>query len=496
MKISHSTRSVVSFAYLFCNIRHAEAAGRTVSDYRIRDHDLTPVLGRGFSLATGTLQSSCLEVVERTRPSYDYDYYFTEVKSSSEEEVEKSFEGKFKGSFSYWGVKVKIKASVKSASKSNTKKSKRFIIATMRTERYYDSVDEIHARLSSDAHSLLASGQYISFFQACGPNYIRSIRRAQEVTAIFEYESESKTGNSEFEAKLKVDISGWGQKASTEMKYESKSKHHSENSSLKISIVGYGLGLNEDGAGSLIAKSMDDYMKVMEFAFRSMQATGIGMVQSIEIVPWVDNPQFQVAAGLATILQDCGEDPEEEGKVKKCTSVASEIKKMHLSANGEYVATMNQVMRMNIDRLHNMQQCRGILHSWPTEYGDKNLINIRTSGGFVEDGKSDESHMTVGEMKEHVNAENMMKQQEYIQGYIEYFYAPCITALSREYGGQIGGITMVKSWFMIEECREVLCTVKGAIASEGGKCTVGGPNVAEIAQDLYCMPVLEEAVNQ
>ena len=81
-----------------------------MSDYCIRDHDVTPVLGCGISLATGSLQASCLEVVERTKPSYDFDYYFTEIESSSEEEVEKSFEGKFTASFSYHGVSAHVQA--------------------------------------------------------------------------------------------------------------------------------------------------------------------------------------------------------------------------------------------------------------------------------------------------------------------------------------------------------------------------------------------------
>ena len=54
---------------------------------------------------------------------------------------------------------------MKSSSKLNKKKTKRIILATMQSKCYYDIVDDVHAKLSSDAHSLLSSGHYISIFQ-------------------------------------------------------------------------------------------------------------------------------------------------------------------------------------------------------------------------------------------------------------------------------------------------------------------------------------------
>ena len=145
---------------------------------------------------------------------------------------------------------------------------------------------------------------------------------------------------------------------------------------------------------------MDDFNKVMDFAFQSMQTVGIGMVQAIEIVPWVDNPQFHVAAGLATILNNCGVDEDEDGDgdgtKKVCTSVSSEIKKMHLSQNGEYVATMNRVMRIKIDRLYSMQQCRSMLGAWPTDYEDQELINVREDAGYIKKDENTKSLVTVG----------------------------------------------------------------------------------------------------
>ena len=44
----------------------------TISDERIRDIDITPVLGRGYSIMTNSYQSTCLMVDQVTVPSFNY----------------------------------------------------------------------------------------------------------------------------------------------------------------------------------------------------------------------------------------------------------------------------------------------------------------------------------------------------------------------------------------------------------------------------------------
>jgi len=183
--LSSGTFIVTTFYLLLGNISSVGASGRTISDWRIQNRDITPVLGRGYSVATGSLQSSCLIVNERTKPSYDFDYFFTEIRSSTDTTDRSTWSEQIKLSYGYQWVKGTVDRDRKSQSESRTQTYKHYIIATMRTERYYSSIDEIHAELSDDARDLLQSGQYISFFQACGPNYIRSINRAAEITAIF-----------------------------------------------------------------------------------------------------------------------------------------------------------------------------------------------------------------------------------------------------------------------------------------------------------------------
>ncbi len=48
----------------------------TISDDRVRGMDITPALGRGYSLMTNQFYSTCLVVEEATVPSYNYDCKF------------------------------------------------------------------------------------------------------------------------------------------------------------------------------------------------------------------------------------------------------------------------------------------------------------------------------------------------------------------------------------------------------------------------------------
>ena len=51
----------------------AKASPYVISDDRVRSLDITPVLGRGYSIMTNSFQSTCIDVQETTIPSYNYD---------------------------------------------------------------------------------------------------------------------------------------------------------------------------------------------------------------------------------------------------------------------------------------------------------------------------------------------------------------------------------------------------------------------------------------
>ena len=176
----------------------------------------------------------------------------------------------------------------------------------MRIERYYSSLREDKSPLSDDANELLESQDYIGFFHACGPNYVRGIRRAQEVSAVFEFESTSSTEARAYSTHVASYHSRgwwrWKSRSSTVRQRNTSSYITRTSQSLRITIKGFGIGLNQMGSDTLVATSLEEFSMVMKFAFRAMtqnqESYHIGQVMGIEIVPWVDNIAFQVAVGM------------------------------------------------------------------------------------------------------------------------------------------------------------------------------------------------------
>ena len=50
-----------------------QAGPYVISDDRVRSLDVTPTLGRGYSVMTNSFQSTCILVEETTIPSFNYD---------------------------------------------------------------------------------------------------------------------------------------------------------------------------------------------------------------------------------------------------------------------------------------------------------------------------------------------------------------------------------------------------------------------------------------
>ena len=53
-------------------IHSVDGAPYFLSDDRVRNLDVTPVLGRGYSIMTNNFLSTCLDGAETTVPSYNY----------------------------------------------------------------------------------------------------------------------------------------------------------------------------------------------------------------------------------------------------------------------------------------------------------------------------------------------------------------------------------------------------------------------------------------
>ena len=134
-----------------------DAAPNVIADYRIRNPDITPALGRGYSLTSYDVLSTCLAFEEKTQPTYNYDYEMLEFTHAGAQESSGS--ASLQASVSWPFIKGTISASVSHAT-TDTRKS-HFVSTRMATERYYSSINEQTATLMPSALALIQRGDLV-----------------------------------------------------------------------------------------------------------------------------------------------------------------------------------------------------------------------------------------------------------------------------------------------------------------------------------------------
>ncbi len=427
--------------------------------------------------------------------------FFVDMTTTTE--AESAYEGRVSGSLSFGS----IRAAYNGREQSKTTSQTRMITATMKLERYYSSLKEEVSPLSKDAFALVDSQDYVGFFKACGPNYVRGIRRAQEVTAILQFKSNSKSESKQFANGFRVNSSSLG--VNTNFARESKFK--SISSSLQIKIIGFGLGLNQQGSDTLVATSLQQYNEVMKFAFNTMtkneDAHNIGMVYGIEVVPWVHNVAFQAAARLQDEVLELPlprsvipraykkktiSDPnisEFSNALRssfRCKSLSFEIDKFgyccesnalfdyanqvydpndpsnrickptraldktlvrdNMANNGEYIARLDSSMRNKLVQISVTEKCISAANSIPQKF-DFRILKAQDS---VKYDRAIETKMTLFDLKRAVDPlgdYGLVKHlgNELVE-WIDMFYAPCMAAL---YGSNFGATPdLDESYFM------------------------------------------------
>ena len=208
-------------------------------------------------------------------------------------DIDTELTGKLSSSFSYNAIKSEAVA-IESDSDSEL-----FLaVSNMLIDRYFSGFKEETSSIMNGAKELLQHQDYIGFFKSCGTNYVRSIRRAQEIIAIFKFSSPSRDLAQEFAAKIKTQ--GGAPAIDESIFYQEKFSTIKQN--LEVKILAYGLGLNTKGESAIVSTSVKNYNEVIEFAFRSFtqstDSSNVGMVYALEFVPWVDNPSFQHASKM------------------------------------------------------------------------------------------------------------------------------------------------------------------------------------------------------
>jgi hypothetical protein len=347
-KFRHLSTAAALAATLAGTAGSSEAGPSVVRDETLKDVGTTPVLGRGYSLATNTFQSICMKEIVKTKPSYDFKYKFEQVDASVAEEIKRSgsFEANYGANYGFFKVNGRMKGS----STTNTKSARKTvdIMVSIDVDTYYASIDETKGELADTAVQLVR-GDLPAFFDACGMYYVRSINRNSTIFALFSFESVSEAEDSKFQAELEAQIRGWGWSGSMSASMSGETKRESESRKLRITTNAAGLG--KMTGTTLLAYDIDTFRQSVLTAFKATQDEDVGKVTSIEIVPWVEHLQFQ-----ALLLGN--------------TSYTSDGKR-NMLVNSEFLAEVDRAARAKLNGFYKAKQCRGAIEADARSYDEK-----------------------------------------------------------------------------------------------------------------------------
>lgn len=436
-------------------------AGPTIiRDNRIFDLAMTPVLGRGYSMSTNTFQSTCVRDVKMTEPSYDFQYTFQSMEDLKEIKQTQTVSGQV--DISHLLTAVKARTSV-----TTGQEEKHFyhnIVVNINMDTYYASLDESKSTLGNSARNLLLTNDIPGFFHSCGTYYVRSLGRNARFVSVFTYTHDSLQRDKKFEFELELAIKGFGGRlmqliGGNETQASFSTRNEASFSSLaekkKLMITSEGWGLGKAQKASLISYDLKTFKEAIKDAFISMQNPQTGRVTTMEIVPWVENVEFQNFVKLDT-----------EAKNEKGETLMLFEKKHILNLNAEFLARIERTDRKMTNIYYKALICRQIIDSrWKRE--GKFFPDL--ADAMIKNNRN-ETTITVTRLDLELTAE---KIKSLLDAEEQFMYGPaggaaCMKEIMKE------GV-FKKSWRDIPVCRDL-------------RSRFSAP-VNEIIDD-YCMPQL------
>lgn len=241
-----------------------------ISGEFLNDLRRTPVVGGGFSLTTEDYKSICFEKIEVSKPSYDLYYDFQSIEKNWREQFYRQPQSDSSKRLSYWFLDQSVE----------TGDSLR-ILARIQLKSYYAALNESQSKLSKPARALLKNQDITGFFDACGTYYIKTISRYSTLYALFTL-VDTTTTVKEFQYELERVFQSI---------QNNKNDNYFKNKNLYIRLAGFGLGKQQ--MVSLAPTDLDSFKKILQNSTKAMAGIHTGRVEALEIIPWMDNLNFQ-----------------------------------------------------------------------------------------------------------------------------------------------------------------------------------------------------------
>uniref|UniRef100_A0A7S1BTC6 MACPF domain-containing protein n=1 Tax=Corethron hystrix TaxID=216773 RepID=A0A7S1BTC6_9STRA len=490
--------------YIFVSITtYSLTTAVVLNDELVRDKNVLPSIGRGYAPSTGTFLSQCLlsDMNHVTTPTYDFSSNLVSIESTANFNQEIS--SLDKASHNFIGI-VSGTVETKVDRSMGTSRESHFLIHHMSFDRYYASADETEMELAPDAIDLLTRQAFFNFFQVCGPGFVRSIRRKGEIGGVISYQSSSSSSSFSFTEEKSDSMNALITSSSSESKVERKETSSSFYESTDIRVAALGLSFRGLDSASIYVKSIIAYKSLILEVMEAMKNPFTGIVDSIEVIPWVNNAQFQANSGILITVET--DTYEENSQVRKPMSTM--IKKYNLAANAEMLAVIDGIVTDRSMFIDIVSGCLDELASYPSVVLTRKLVNHRgyeSSSSISGTGDTivaqDFHHMTGERLMELLHGQTTtlpattLIDREYAKllDYTLGFFLPCMDKLYEDDLGIANGKIMTTHWMSHAECEKIECQIPGALYI-GGDCQRQILTVANDYRsliDAYCLPDFE-----
>ena len=317
--------------------------------------------------------------VVKTVPSYDFTYKFTSLEGKTSTSASSSGSTSAKGGADVvvpLEVPIELGVNLDVTSKytysGGVKLYYHRILVEINMDSYYSSVDEAKSELSESVAAMLSAKDIPGFFNSCGTYYVRSLGRNSKFISVFTYLDTSVQADMSFERELKAEISAFKIVRGLDVSQTSKSSFSTKASLKRLTIDTMAFGLGKNKEASLISYDLESFKAAIRDAFISMQNVDTGKVSSMEVVPWIENTQFQKLIKLEEVTTDPS-----TGK-----TMTLYRKKHNLELNSEFLAEIERADRNMLNNYYKAKICRKTIDAnWKKDgqfypgMGDSMIIN-------------------------------------------------------------------------------------------------------------------------
>eukprot|EP00587_Corethron_hystrix_P004408 CAMPEP_0113325632 /NCGR_PEP_ID=MMETSP0010_2-20120614/17902_1 /TAXON_ID=216773 ORGANISM="Corethron hystrix, Strain 308" /NCGR_SAMPLE_ID=MMETSP0010_2 /ASSEMBLY_ACC=CAM_ASM_000155 /LENGTH=382 /DNA_ID=CAMNT_0000185531 /DNA_START=487 /DNA_END=1633 /DNA_ORIENTATION=- /assembly_acc=CAM_ASM_000155 len=276
---------------------------------------------------------------------FDFDYYWTSLSSTTGTNDDLS-STKISSSLAYNWLRQEISGD-KAYDEANNAFTQQLIF-TLSFEQIGVTNDEAGTTLKDEAKAVLQRGNLMSFFSACGPGYIRSVKKSAELAVIFSWPTLDEQNISGFFGSLMTDIESAVQdNAETDIAEDGLSgdygallvdKYSIENW-LTIRMTVIGIAPSGYSTGDMTALTIRGVLSISKHVFEYMSDDAAGTTTGVEVVPWTENPDFRK-------------------EMIDLNLNLSPIAEYYMMANAEFICGLDEVARKWADTFEKIMKCK------------------------------------------------------------------------------------------------------------------------------------------